>query len=164
MRAASSYRGARRNYARDNRALGDWRRSSHHVVAANFAAKLYDRSVMANAAREAASKAVVEATGNGHPVAGAAQAAFLAFYKAQKRTRVVGRILRDLGARRRLAKARGVVLDDVAQAAAAYKVHGSERKAAQALGIAKTTLHTRLKRAAERGLLAITRTRKARAV
>jgi hypothetical protein len=38
---------------------------------------------------------------------------------------------------------------EIAQAVAAYQEHGSERKAAAALGIAKTTLHTLLKLAAE---------------
>jgi hypothetical protein len=42
---------------------------------------------------------------------------------------------------------------EIAQAASAYKAHGSERKAASALGISKTTLHDRLKRAAEQGSL-----------
>jgi DNA-binding Lrp family transcriptional regulator len=42
---------------------------------------------------------------------------------------------------------------EVAKAASAYKTHGSERKAARALGLSKTTVHDRLKRAAEQGLL-----------
>lgn len=43
--------------------------------------------------------------------------------------------------------------DDIERRAAAYKKHGSERKAARALGISKTAMHDSLKRAAERGLL-----------
>lgn len=164
MRQASTYRGARRNHARKHRALGDWRASARHVTAANFVAKLYERSVMANAAREAASKAISFARAAGIPVAGVAHAAFVAFYAAQKRTRVVGRILRDLGPLPKAkASARGANVvqapDDVTRAATAYREHGSERKAANALGIAKTTLRNRLMRAAERGLIALGRAR-----
>ncbi|WP_316234750.1 hypothetical protein [Bradyrhizobium sp. SZCCHNR1020] len=42
---------------------------------------------------------------------------------------------------------------ELAKAAAAYKEHGSERKAARALGLSKTAMHERVKRAAEKGLL-----------
>jgi hypothetical protein len=42
---------------------------------------------------------------------------------------------------------------EVAKAASAYKEHGSERKAARALGLSKTAFHERLKQAAERGKL-----------
>jgi hypothetical protein len=42
---------------------------------------------------------------------------------------------------------------EIAKAASAYKAHGSERKAALALGLSKTAINTRLKRAAEQGLL-----------
>jgi hypothetical protein len=43
-------------------------------------------------------------------------------------------------------------IETLQQAADAYHLHKSERKAAEALGIAKTTFHDRLKRAAELGL------------
>ncbi|WP_316234950.1 MULTISPECIES: hypothetical protein [unclassified Bradyrhizobium] len=45
------------------------------------------------------------------------------------------------------------MIDDIERRAAAYKEHGSERKAARVLGISKTAMHESLKRAAERGLL-----------
>ena len=45
------------------------------------------------------------------------------------------------------------MIDDIETRAAAYKEHGSERRAARALGISKTAMHESIKRAAERGLL-----------
>lgn len=94
MRAASTYRGARRNAyvspaARRSRLYG-WRAWEK----ANATADLGRRSAMANAAREAAAKALVLAG----PLASAAVAndAFLTFYRNQPRSRVVNRIIRDL--------------------------------------------------------------------
>lgn len=43
--------------------------------------------------------------------------------------------------------------EEIKRRADAYKEHGSERSAARALGISKTTMHESLKRAAEQGLL-----------
>lgn len=97
MRDSSTYRGARRNYARRHGELGTWRASAMYVTAANYAAKLYARAVQANAAREAAAKAIV-ANVTGAPLASVIQAAYAAFYAAAKRTRAVNRILRDLKA------------------------------------------------------------------
>lgn len=94
MRAASTYRGARRNAyvspaARRSRLYGwnAWER-------ANAVADLGRRSAQANAAREAAAKALVAAG----PLASASIAdhAFLDFYRTQPRTRVVNRIIRAL--------------------------------------------------------------------
>ena len=96
MRDSSSYRGARRNLARRSGFLGWWRTSATYVIAANHKARLYDRAVMTNGAREAAAKAAV-ANHNGAPLAGVIHAAYVAFYASQKRTRAVARILRDLG-------------------------------------------------------------------
>jgi hypothetical protein len=44
-------------------------------------------------------------------------------------------------------------MDEIERRARAYNEHGSERKAARALGVSKTAMHESLKRAAERGLL-----------
>lgn len=47
-----------------------------------------------------------------------------------------------------------IITDDMARSAAGfYKQHGTERKAAKAAGMPKTTFHSHLRRAAERGLL-----------
>lgn len=165
MRQSSTYRGARRNRARAGRTLGVWRRGGANVVAANYEAKLYARSIVANAAREAVAKAIAHARTTGAAIEAAVHAAYVAFYAGQPRSRVVSRILRQLGplpkAKGRARGANVLPADDVARAAAAYKAHGSERKAANALGIAKTTLRNRLMRAAERGLVSLTRAARA---
>jgi hypothetical protein len=91
-RPAASYRAARRNSVKAARMLPHWRL----VVAedANKSANLYGRAVTANGAREAAAKALV---GNraGIPALVTADA-MLTFYRGEKQTRVVRRIIRDL--------------------------------------------------------------------
>ena len=97
MRAASSYRGARRNEVRLLCVLGSWRESGAYADAANTKAKLNERAVQANNAREAASVALVKHGVLGfHRRADVLVNAFLTFYRNEKRTRVVNRIVRDL--------------------------------------------------------------------
>lgn len=96
MRAASTYRGARRNHARANHLFADWR--GMNAIVANGNADLQARQVVANGAREAAAKALTDANvlfkGLSRNVVVAS--ALLAYYRGIKRTRPVNRIIRDL--------------------------------------------------------------------
>lgn len=93
MRSASTYRGARRNALRDNRAIRAWRTQGHDE-AANAKANLGLRGAQANAARKAASQALVAAGALGGP--SVVNFAFLDFYSREKRTRAVNRIISGL--------------------------------------------------------------------
>lgn len=91
-RHPDTYRAQRRNAIKKARMLPQWRA----VIAfeANKAANLHGRAVQANAAREAAAKALI---GNrqGRPDIVAAES-MLIFYRGEPRTRVVNRIIRSL--------------------------------------------------------------------
>lgn len=91
-RARSTYRAARRNAAKAARKLPEWREAIAHE--ANVRANLHGRYNQANGAREAAAKALI---GNraGRPDIVAAEA-MLAFYRGERRTRTINRIIRDL--------------------------------------------------------------------
>lgn len=95
-RAADSYRGARRNSWKAARRLPEWRQHAHEI--ANWKAELAERAVVANGAREAAAKAMVnEAT----QTAGVRRdvviaSAMLDYYCTCQRTRPVSRIIRGL--------------------------------------------------------------------
>jgi hypothetical protein len=93
-RAASSYRGARRNAAKAARGLADWRDRSAYD--ANMAAGIYARAAVANGAREAAAAALVNNRFGMQEVTAAA--AMLRYYctAGVKRTRPVNRIIREL--------------------------------------------------------------------
>ncbi len=93
MRSADTYRGALRNAARSARRLPEWRETV--AQGANMEANIVGRANQANAAREAAAKALV---GNisGAPRQSVIANAMLEFYRGEKRTRVVSRIVRDL--------------------------------------------------------------------
>lgn len=93
MRSASTYRGARRNLMRTRGLLTNWRDQGHDE-AANAEAKINERAHMANNARESAAKAMVAAGALSGPAV--VNHAFLDFYSAQKRTRVVNRIVSSL--------------------------------------------------------------------
>ncbi|WP_158711677.1 hypothetical protein [Streptomyces xylophagus] len=95
MLNADSYRGARRNNARREGWLKKWR-NGMFAVAANDKAKLNERAVMANSAREEAARALVAAGVLAQPTV--ATAAMLDFYSRvpAPRSRVVNRIIRDL--------------------------------------------------------------------
>lgn len=97
-RAAASYRGARRNAARAAGGLSEWRTSCIAAVHANEKAFLDARRVQANDAREAFSKGVIEAQANprGLPGSVVGMSAMLDFYRGEKRTRPVNRIIRAL--------------------------------------------------------------------
>ncbi len=95
-RPAASYRAARRNHVKAHRQLPAWRRFT--AAHANNVADIAGRQVVANGAREAASKAIVEA--NAHtslPQHVVALGAVVDYYREQKQTRPVRRILRELG-------------------------------------------------------------------
>lgn len=91
-RAASSYRGARRNAAKAARMLPEWRTVIAHD--ANVKANLVGRQNQANAAREAAAKALVNNREMRPDIV--AGVAMLEFYRGEKRTRSISRIIRDL--------------------------------------------------------------------
>lgn len=94
-RARTEYRAARRNAAKAARMLPQWRESV--ADAANQHANLPNRINQANAAREAASKALVDATHlSGVPRHTLALVAMLDFYCGENQTRAVSRIVRDL--------------------------------------------------------------------
>lgn len=93
MRSASTYRGARRNLVRTAGRLGNWRNQGN-AEAANSEADLGRRGAQANAACEAASKALVAAGALAGP--SVVNYAFLDFYLREKRTRVVNRIISTL--------------------------------------------------------------------
>jgi hypothetical protein len=97
-RASETYRGARRNGARALRKLPEWRASAVMAIAANDRANLQARRHQANAAREAASKALIQNSvkqlGLRHEIVAAS--ALLQFYRGEKRTRPVNRIIREL--------------------------------------------------------------------
>lgn len=107
-------RAYRRNKARADRkqarregrpgALIVWRTEGFAAIAANNAAKITERAVQANAAREAATKAIM--SNPGVPPQRIVVHAFLDFYRGEKQTRPVRRIVRDLEQQaRQLAKA-----------------------------------------------------------
>lgn len=95
-RPASSYRAARRNHVKAARGLQAWR--EYTAVYANQAANIHGRHATANGAREVAAKALVDAAvkfpGLRHDVVVAS--AQLAYYREQKQTRPVRRIIRAL--------------------------------------------------------------------
>lgn len=94
-RPRTDYRAVRRNAAKAARKLPEWRESV--ADAANEKAGLEGRANQANAAREAAAKALVDATHtSGVPRHALAASAMLAFYRQEKQTRPVGRIVREL--------------------------------------------------------------------
>lgn len=94
-RAAETYRGHVRNTWKAARRLPEWRESV--ADAANTKANLEGRANQANAAREAAAKALVDATHtSGVPRHTLAASAMLDFYRGEKQTRPVGRIVREL--------------------------------------------------------------------
>jgi hypothetical protein len=95
-RAAETYRGHVRNTWKAARRLPEWREKAAAI--ANQNANLAGRAAQANAAREAAAAALVQEnvrqTGLGRDVL--ATSAMLAFYRGEKRTRPVNRIIREL--------------------------------------------------------------------
>lgn len=101
MRDSQTYRGAKRNMARRQKLLGQWRERGAFAANANVAADLEKRAAQANSARKVASKALVEAK-TGVPAVIMLNA-FLAFYRAEPRTRVASRIVRDLVKQKRAA-------------------------------------------------------------
>lgn len=92
-RKAETYRAARRNEARRAGKLAEWRETAY--AQANTTAKLVERAGQANAAREAAVKAIVAAGPLGR-IEAIANDAMLTFYRGEKPTRVVNRIVRTL--------------------------------------------------------------------
>lgn len=91
-RHRNDYRARRRNVAKAAGMLPQWRESVAH--AANMSANIVGRANQANGAREAAAKALV---GNRAGRADIVVAeAMLIFYRGEKQTRVVRRIIRDL--------------------------------------------------------------------
>lgn len=93
MRDAETYRGARRNAARAERGFPQWRMTV--AFGANKQAGLNARVAVANGAREAASKALTAGV-KGLPAYVVTAQAMLDFYRGEKRTRPVNRIIRDL--------------------------------------------------------------------
>jgi hypothetical protein len=94
-RPRTDYRAVRRNAAKAARKLPEWRESVSD--AANERAGLAARQNQANGAREAAAKALVDATHtSGTPRHVLAASAMLAFYRTEKQTRAVSRIVREL--------------------------------------------------------------------
>lgn len=91
-RAADSYRGHVRNTWKAARRLPKWREKAAAI--ANQNANLAGREVQANGAREAAAKAIQQEAGLPRHVVVAS--AMLKFYRAEKYTRPVARIVRDL--------------------------------------------------------------------
>lgn len=102
-RPASSYRAHRRNHVKAHRQLPAWRQFTAGF--ANQRAKIAERAVVANGAREAAAKAIVEANAHmaGLPQKVIALAAMGQYYESVERTRPVQRILRELRAQIRVA-------------------------------------------------------------
>lgn len=104
MRRSETYRGAKRNMARRAGLLGDWRKTGTYVDAANAKAKLGERVEMANKAREAAAKAVVDAGYIGWKrQADVALAALITVYGSVGGGRSMSRIKRDLAKQKRVA-------------------------------------------------------------
>ena len=95
-RPGASYRASRRNHVKAHRQLPAWRQFT--AAHANQVADIAGRQVVANGAREAASKAIVEANAHttGLPQNVVALGALVDFYRDQKHTRPVRRILREL--------------------------------------------------------------------
>jgi hypothetical protein len=95
QRSADTYRGARRNTARSQGKLNQWRLHPH-AHTANLEAKISERREMADAANKAVSLALAAAG----PLASQSVAnhAYLEFYRNQPRSRVVSRIIRQLEA------------------------------------------------------------------
>lgn len=93
MRAADTYRAARRNAGRFDGGITLWR-NAKHFHKANIAAKIEDRQQQSILAR-AAMAAYVGQFGN--TVAHAINGAFVNFWKTQKPNRLRFRILKQLG-------------------------------------------------------------------
>jgi hypothetical protein len=94
-RKRTDYRAVRRNAAKAARKLPEWRASV--ADAANQVANLAARQSQANGAREAAAKALVDATHtSGTPRHVLAASAMLHFYRGEKQTRAVSRIVKEL--------------------------------------------------------------------
>lgn len=101
MRASDTYRAARRNAARRlDRGIAHWRQSHFHARRANAIAKLPDRQKQCAEANSLALQAAfaenVLQTG-GLPRAIVVDNALREFWRKQKPSRVVSRILRQLG-------------------------------------------------------------------
>lgn len=94
MRSIMTYRAFRRNAARKARQLDEWRESA--VDQANATARLGARTAQANAAREAAAKAIGDPNNSYLPRDHVASRAMLEFYRGEKQTRAISRIVRDL--------------------------------------------------------------------
>lgn len=104
-RAASTYRGARRNHWKQHRALNPAARVWDQTHVANNKAHLAARQTQANNAREAAAKALVKEnsqhTGLRRELI--VSSALLTFYRGERPTRPVSRIIRHLEAQNRKA-------------------------------------------------------------
>lgn len=97
MRPAHTYRAALRNELRAKGQLSIWRKSGASAAAANARANLPARRALANAAREAAAKALASVEDRGLRLDTIAAVAMLGVYRAvPKRTRAVSRIIRQL--------------------------------------------------------------------
>ena len=98
MRAASSYRAARRNAARSCAgALALWRASGRHAMAANAAAKLDERRAQCAQARlDLAEHRAERALARGDRAFVTDRAALRAYWRMQRRSRVVWRVLASL--------------------------------------------------------------------
>lgn len=98
MRASSTYRAARRNAARClDGGLQHWQRSGYHAGRANGVAKLAERRKQCEAATLEAVKAALNAEKTGVVGRAAMVQALREYWSTHKRTRVVARILRELG-------------------------------------------------------------------
>lgn len=94
-RAATSYRGHVRNTWKAARRLPEWR--ERVATIANQNANLSGREAQANSAREAAAKALhVHGAEAGLPRHVVVASAMLSFYRKEKQTRPMARIIRDL--------------------------------------------------------------------
>lgn len=99
MRACGSYRGARRNLARARDGLRTWRDSGKYAAAANAIAKVDQRAEQCAEARRLAYLALARqhlATGKRRDAV--VVDALREYWSKQRRTRVVSRILKGLGA------------------------------------------------------------------
>lgn len=96
MRSALTYRCFRRNAARNARQLDEWRESA--AAQANQTARLPARAMQANAAREAAARAMNDPVLKHLPRDQVATEAMREFYRGEKQTRAITRIIRELAA------------------------------------------------------------------
>ncbi len=108
MRHAQTYRAYRRNEAKLNGKLPEWRETA--ALRANMRAKLADRRTLAQGARTAVANALASmeaAQAQGLPTLGVPSAVaattLFDYYRTAPRSRVVNRILRDLGRSQRAA-------------------------------------------------------------